>query len=331
MASRPLTREAVEAAIAECDAIGREAFRKRYGFKKSRDYVLLANGEEYDSKAIVAVAHKFLPEPARPLAYNELSGGLSDAAQRLIEAGFEVAKPNANPHDVAWSWEEHVLALELYLADPTVGKGSQPIQDLSQLLRKMAARLGISGSDKFRNANGVYMKLMNFRRLDPAYQSLGKAGLSQGAKGEELVWERYADDLPALKEAARLIRLAIEAEDVPLDQPEDEPEASEGTLILRLHKARERDRDLPNKKRQSVLSAKGKLQCEVCDFDFSDRYGDLGHGYIEVHHCKPLASMVPGERTKLSDLAVVCANCHRMLHRRSLTLSLDDLRAAIRA
>ncbi|MFD7789740.1 HNH endonuclease [Streptomyces sp. NPDC059759] len=58
------------------------------------------------------------------------------------------------------------------------------------------------------------------------------------------------------------------------------------------------------------------LQCEVCDFDFARVYGRLGVDYIEVHHVTPLH--VAGTReTRLSDLACLCANCHRMCHRSS--------------
>lgn len=329
MASRALTREAVLAAVAECDAMGREAFREHYGYRKSRDYILLINGFEYDSKAIAGVAHKFLPEVRKALRFNQLSGGIADAAGRLIEAGFEVIKPEGNPHDIPWSWEEHVLALALYMTTHSSppGKGSPAVVALSQTLNRMAEKLGVERSDKFRNPNGVYMKLMNFRRLDPAYQSAGKTGLTRGAKGEEAVWAEFARDPAGLHEAANAIRQAIEDQSVSLDQPEDELGAIEGSVVLRLHMARERNRSLVEKKKQSVLTREGALQCEVCNFDFSATYGALGDGYIEVHHCKPLANIIVGEPTKLSDLAVVCANCHRMLHRRSLTLSLDGLRA----
>ena len=61
----------------------------------------------------------------------------------------------------------------------------------------------------------------------------------------------------------------------------------------------------------------GKLICEVpkCEFDFADRYGPLGEGYAQVHHLDPLSGRPKsGKVTKLSDLAVVCANCHAMIH-----------------
>lgn len=65
--------------------------------------------------------------------------------------------------------------------------------------------------------------------------------------------------------------------------------------------------------RRAFLRGK-KLKCEVCGFDFEEVYGKLGAGYIEVHHKKPVSE---GERiTDLdNDLAMLCSNCHRMIHR----------------
>ena len=54
----------------------------------------------------------------------------------------------------------------------------------------------------------------------------------------------------------------------------------------------------------------------ICGFDFELKYGELGKGYIEVHHIKPLSNLdevvIVNPET---DLICVCANCHRMLHR----------------
>lgn len=59
----------------------------------------------------------------------------------------------------------------------------------------------------------------------------------------------------------------------------------------------------------------GKLHCECCDFDFHKFYGTIGFDFIECHHILPIAS--GGERkTRPEDLALVCSNCHRMLHRK---------------
>ena len=96
----------------------------------------------------------------------------------------------------------------------------------------------------------------------------------------------------------------------------DAVSAAEGRVLLQLHRSRERKRGLVVRKKRSVLAQTERLACEVCEFDFFDFYGPLGKEFAECHHTLPL-SQSPGERhTELTDLAIVCANCHRMLHRR---------------
>ena len=55
--------------------------------------------------------------------------------------------------------------------------------------------------------------------------------------------------------------------------------------------------------------------CGVCGFDFEARYGEIGAGYMEVHHLTPV-SMMGGEYTvaPLTDLIPLCSNCHSMAH-----------------
>ncbi len=324
-----LTVEAVLAALKEHDELGRSAFLDLYGFKGARDYFLAVDGKNYDSKAIVAVAHKYLAD-GQALKPSQLSGGISDAAGKLKALGFTVTKPGENAD---WTWDEHVLALELYMSNPVSppGKQSKQVNELSELLNRLGERLGVARTLKFRNANGVYMKMMNFRRVDPAFQALGKTGLNRGNKLEVAVWNEFADDLDGLRAAAKAVRLAIADDTVEITAPLEEYEADEGALILKLHKSRERDRKLIKKKKDAVLTATGKLVCEVCDFDFLVRYGDHGRGYIEAHHRKPVSTLKKGDKTKLTDLALVCANCHRMLHRRKMLLDVDALKSSLSA
>ncbi|RZJ45955.1 MAG: HNH endonuclease [Brevundimonas sp.] len=307
--------------------MGRVEFRKHYGFKGARDYFLTVAGENYDSKAIVAVAHRFLPGgPGRALRPDELSGGINDAGGKLRALGYSVASPGQNAD---WTWDEHVLALALYRERyPSIpGKDSAEIGELSDTLDRLGRRTGASRTEKFRNRNGVHMKLMNFRRVDPAYLAQGKVGLERGNKLEKDVWDRYADDLPALALAAAAIRIAIDDAAVSfVSDPEFETE--EGAVVLRLHKARERDQAIIRRKRAEVIKGGAKLRCEVCEFDFEERYGLRGREFIEVHHTRPIASLQPGQKTRLSDLALLCSNCHRMAHRGGL-LTIDELRSLL--
>lgn len=59
-------------------------------------------------------------------------------------------------------------------------------------------------------------------------------------------------------------------------------------------------------------------RCQACDLDFEERYGEIGKGFIEAHHLKPIASLEEGVAVTYdvaAEFAVLCANCHRMIHR----------------
>ena len=73
----------------------------------------------------------------------------------------------------------------------------------------------------------------------------------------------------------------------------------------------------------------GRLACEACDFNYTERYGERGHGFIGCHHTRPVAELGDGGRMRLEDLALVCASCHRMIHARRGWLGVDQLRALI--
>jgi hypothetical protein len=91
--------------------------------------------------------------------------------------------------------------------------------------------------------------------------------------------------------------------------------AAEGELRMALCRHRARERWLRDEKiAQAKLANGGRLPCEVCQFDFLEVYGEIGRDYAQVHHLKPLGEQTLPSQTKLSDLAVVCANCHVMIH-----------------
>lgn len=71
-------------------------------------------------------------------------------------------------------------------------------------------------------------------------------------------------------------------------------------------------------------------KCAVCNFDFVDFYGDIGIGYIHVHHILPVSQI--GENyviDPIRDLVPICPNCHVMLHRNDPPLTIDELKAVI--
>jgi hypothetical protein len=63
--------------------------------------------------------------------------------------------------------------------------------------------------------------------------------------------------------------------------------------------------------------------------DFETTYGTLGRGFAECHHKLSLSETGP-TRTRLRDLAIICPNCHRMLHRARPWKIVEELSRIIR-
>ena len=103
----------------------------------------------------------------------------------------------------------------------------------------------------------------------------------------------------------------------------------EGRTLLKLHMVKERKSRIVRAKKRAVLAATGRLVCEACGFDFATVYGRFGEGFAECHHRVPLASLDGEAATRMEDLAIVCANCHRVLHRSKPMPSVEELRMLI--
>ncbi|NND23136.1 MAG: HNH endonuclease [Acidimicrobiia bacterium] len=230
-----------------------------------------------------------------------------------------------------WTKDELILALELYFRDETArGNKTHPeVLKLSQVLNSLPIHSSNNQETNFRNPSGVAMKLSNFSRFDPSYT--GK-GLERGNKMEKLVWDMYSANIDALTKVKNtIIENTSFLKESKSSQIEDFiEEASEGRLLTRVHKTRERNKAIVKKKKQSVLKKTGALKCETCSFDFKEIYGELGEGFAECHHKKPLSQLVANEKTKLNDLAILCANCHRMIHRSIPWKTVEELKKILK-
>lgn len=101
----------------------------------------------------------------------------------------------------------------------------------------------------------------------------------------------------------------------PIEISDDfEPIGIEGQGKLAIHMRYERDNSLIRKIKELAIKANPMLNCEVCGFSFFEKYGELGQGFIEAHHKRPLSETKETKTTR-DDIALVCSNCHRMIHR----------------
>lgn len=98
--------------------------------------------------------------------------------------------------------------------------------------------------------------------------------------------------------------------------------ATEGRRRLVLHLQRERNQTLVRRKKKQAAS----LDCEVCGFSFSRAYGSAASDYCEVHHLLPLSDVEDSTQTRIEDLAILCANCHRVVHMHNPPYTLVEVR-----
>jgi 5-methylcytosine-specific restriction protein A len=219
-----------------------------------------------------------------------------------------------------WAWDELVLACALVHRNKwrEVKKDDPRALELSDLLQILPIHPMQARGNNFRNPNSIQRKTADLATAHPSYVGTPTKG---GRLTQQVVAEFISrpEDMLA---AADGIMATLASGDPDLldgiaipDPDEEEVTAVEGRTLERLHRFRERNTRLRREKIGAVLSVVGKLACEVCGFDFARRFGKHGEGYIEVHHIVPLHKTGMSV-TRLEDLAILCANCHRMSHRR---------------
>jgi len=217
---------------------------------------------------------------------------------------------------IDWVWEEIVLACDLVAHNDwrQLDEGDPRVRELSGLLQKMSIHPLDTRLPSFRNFAGVAQKTRNIATVHPDY--VGRP--SNGNKLDREVLFAFLDDPQQMHGYAQSLRQAAandEPENVSQLIGDEEESVLEGRYLLRMHRVWERKPALRAKKIRIVQARGEPLKCEACDFDFGKKYGGRGQGFIECHHVEPLH--VTGERpTTINDLALLCSNCHRMIHRK---------------
>lgn len=231
----------------------------------------------------------------------------------------------------------HWLESELILACDVVARnnwravrvGDPRTAELSDLLRAARWHPLDQRRSNFRNLNSVQRKTFDIATRHRNYR--GKR--TRGGKLDGEILARFIEQPTEMQAQAAAISAGIrsgELVDLPVMVGSDQDEAArEGRVLVLCHLRRERNLPLRTRKIKAVLAERGCLECEVCGFDFARFYGARGDGYAEVHHLTPLHVTGP-VATRMVDLSVLCANCHRMIHRGSRWLSPNELRELVR-
>ena len=319
-----ITRSGVLAAVAEFDRLGRGEFLATYSFGRARAYFLSHAGKLYDSTAIAGYAVGEVPGQQRRTSADFTDGEEPVARQLRNRLGFAV-----EIHRGFWTRGELILACDLVWANGwhELRSGYPQVIELSQLLQRYWVHPVATRSETFRSPGSVSRKTSDIATQHVSYSRTPTRG--NRLDGEVLA--EFADDPELMHEQAIALRAAIDAGTLDADPVDDmagpdapEQGVAEGNQQERTYLRRVRDRGIRDRAIRAHQRQHGTVACEVCGFDFAAAYGPHGQEYIECHRRTPLSES-GGTITLTNDLALLCANCHRMIHRRRPWLTVDDL------
>lgn len=256
----------------------------------------------------------------------------------LRQAGFDISQwknykgnnPATNPkYCYNWSFEQpgEIVAVCLWYPSLKDEKGSvifrRKPKDFSAYGKGPSAAVwNRRNADFGRNLELAYRQQLPIRVIVVEGKQRNAADLNLKASSvtarllDPVPWAvtayNYATGECLLERGQTPVAPAVDSSDLELSWFEGE--RSKRAFIFH----RRREAKARREKIQEALRLNdGRLVCEVqnCNFDFAERYGALGEGYAQVHHLLPLGKAPnEGQPTKLKDLAIVCANCHVMIH-----------------
>lgn len=233
------------------------------------------------------------------------------------------------PGDVLWIVNVYVGQLWLLgrLQVETIVADSEIAQELAD-----AESDDWYEADWYAIANRYNIEPMREVDISPIVPDLRFYGISSRLQGVDAQQLRSLREL--VPDSARMIeQIWYEAkldeeptvQDV-IEIREDEQAYAEGRLVTRTVKQRQRSRTLVKDAKEQFRAEHGRLFCEACGFDFTEFYGV---DYIEAHHTTAIADYDEDGETSVEDLAMLCANCHRIIHSQTPPMTIDELKLKI--
>ncbi|MGI5499356.1 HNH endonuclease [Lentzea sp. CA-135723] len=286
-------------------------------------YNLMAEDAAARAEAVQALIDRFFHD-----------GPATKAMELVGLDGIDQVTEGTQPgRDPAWAWDELVLACDLVARSEwhELPAEHPEVAELSALLQSLPIHAHELRGPKFRSPYSVRRKMADIATRHP---DSSRKPTNGGKLDVEVLMAflKRPGEMHAIADRLRSAAVAGEFDNLPATEEVvgDGEGALEGRLLERIHLRRERNPRLRARKIKKVLQERGTLACQVCGFDFELAYGARGEGYAECHHVVPLHAS--GEIvTELKDLAVLCANCHRMIHRGIDWLTPSELRDMVEA
>lgn len=141
-------------------------------------------------------------------------------------------------------------------------------------------------------------------------------------RGNKFVWQ-LKNELKEALEETEMTGIEQFAEEVNIENEDLYKEGLKKTIIVNSYER--------NPKARQKCIEYWKAICQVCEMDFFKKYGEIGKGFIHVHHIVPISEI--GKEYEIDpkkDLIPVCPNCHSMIHRENPPLTIEELKKLIR-
>lgn len=239
--------------------------------------------------------------------------------ENVVNTGYKVDK---NGNCLAECWESSLCTKFFWNSEVGNFNKERAKGEVFFVFTDLDNSLILWGMSKVKKIEGKRIYFDKFKPLPP--EKRVKFPSSKDVVGK--VWGqntyRYID---ANREDE--LKELIKSKDETFEDPiETEITDIEGKSLLRKHVVKERSYKLISAFKQSLSS----YNCCICNFNFQETYGEIGMGFIEAHHTKPISSLKEGERVSTKDLVAVCSNCHRMIHKTNPMLDWRELKKKLK-
>lgn len=256
---------------------------------------------------VMAVAR--LPEPAREDVTHEVIFPLENKSFIMDSMDFDIIEDDSITATLAplrVSVLHSIFEIDLQDRFRAIAKDLEEIESIRAKHPKLAAAIGDHGALIRAGINSTEIREKADLAIALQSEIFGMTNAGSARTLEEF----------ELKPAAE-----IEAEFV----------GKEGRMLARIHYYRERDKSFAAKvKKNAKHKNGGNLKCEACEFVPTTKYGPRGESCMEAHHKIPIEQLQPDSITRVEDMAVVCANCHRVIHSAKPCLEVTEVLTATR-
>src|SRR5690606_25280007 len=135
--------------------------------------------------------------------------------------------------------------------------------------------------------------------------------------GNFYIWQLKPEIVDAL-EHNNLTGIESTSEEISTEEEEDLFEGAKKTITINAYER--------NPKARCLCLAHWGTECVICGFNFEHAYGEIGRGFIHVHHLIPVSQIGKSYQIDpISDLRPVCPNCHAMIHLKNPPMTIDEV------